>query len=226
MTVRVLIADDHTMVREGLSRAMEQAGFEVAGQAGDGEEAVEKAEALRPDVVLMDLSLPVLSGVAATRQIRRRLPGTAVLVLSMLSDETAVASALAAGANGYLVKDCTTAELVDAVGRVAGGERVLSASVGPGFDLAPAGSGGEPRQSGTQGGWPPPGDATGLLSKREEEVLRLLGKGVSIPEAADQLYISVKTVKNHLSSIYQKLDCHDRAQAVLKAVRMGLIHLD
>jgi DNA-binding NarL/FixJ family response regulator len=227
--MRVLIADDHTMVREGLRWAFEHAGCTVVDEAADGEEAVHKAEEHRPDVVLMDLSLPVLSGVAATKRIRSLLPGTAVVVLSMLSDETAVSSALNAGARGYLVKDSATAEIVDAVERVAHGERVLSPSLVP----APPGSGGaEPGRAPAASPFETPVypvrplPARPQISKREEEVLRLMATGVSIPEAARRLYISVKTVKNHLSSIYQKLDAHDRAQAVLKAVRMGIIHLD
>jgi DNA-binding NarL/FixJ family response regulator len=216
--VRVLIADDHTMVREGLRWALEHSGLDVVGEAADGQEAVEMAEQHRPDVVLMDLSLPVLSGVAATKRIRSLVPGTAVLVLSMLSDETAVSSALDAGANGYLVKDCTTAEIVDAVNRVAGGERVLADSVSD-VTTATGRQAREPSRPGLTSTRP-------LISKREEEVLRLMATGVSIPEAARRLYISVKTVKNHLSSIYQKLDSHDRAQAVLKAMRMGLIRMD
>jgi len=215
---RVMIADDHTLVREGLRWALEHAQLEVVGEAADGEEAVDLAEALHPDVVLMDLSLPVLSGVAATKKIKGRLPGTAVLVLSMLSDDTAVSSALGAGARGYLVKDSTSAEIVEAVRRVAAGERVL----GPTLTYDPgAGATGTERAAA-----PAPGGSRPIISKREEEVLRLLATGVSIPEAARRLFISVKTVKNHLSSIYQKLDSHDRAQAVLKAVRMGLITLD
>ena len=212
---RVLIADDHTMVREGLRWALEHAGFDVVGEAADGEEAVELAEAKRPDVVLMDLSLPVLSGAAATKRITGTVPESAVLVLSMLSDETAVSSALAAGARGYLVKDCTTSEIVDAVRHVAEGGRVLAPVVATTMAERAA-----PTSAPVAPGTRP------LISKREEEVLRLMATGVSIPEAARQLYISVKTVKNHLSSIYQKLDSHDRAQAVLKAVRMGLIHVD
>ena len=212
--MRILIADDHTMVREGLCRAMEQAGFDVVGQAGDGEQAVQMADLERPDVVIMDLSLPVLSGVGATKRIKKQRPETAVLVLSMLSDETAVSSALKAGANGYLVKDCATAELVDAVERVGAGERVLARAVFESVDHGPPAA---------------PAFHTEdrpLITRREEELLRMMATGVSIPEAARQLYISVKTVKNHLASIYQKLDCHDRAQAVLKALRMGLIQLD
>jgi DNA-binding NarL/FixJ family response regulator len=217
--VRVLIADDHAMVREGLHWALEHAGYEVVGEAADGEEAVELAESLRPDIVLMDLSLPVLSGVAATKRIRSLVPGAKVVVLSMLSDETAVSSALAAGAVGYLVKDCTTAEIVGALSQVVDGtpgSLVLSSSATP---VTPESD--HVAQMARQ-----PYGSRPLISKREEEVLRLVATGASIPEVGRRLYISAKTVKNHLSSIYQKLDSHDRAQAVLKAVRMGLIQLD
>jgi DNA-binding NarL/FixJ family response regulator len=216
---RVLIADDHAMVREGLHWALEHAGYEVVGEAADGEEAVELADALRPDIVLMDLSLPVLSGVAATKRIRSLVPSARVVVLSMLSDETAVSSALAAGAVGYLVKDSTTAEIVTALRDVidaSPGGLVLSSSA----THATADPYGDSR-AGTQLTATRP-----LISKREEEVLRLIATGASISEVGRRLYISAKTVKNHLSSIYQKLDSHDRAQAVLKAVRMGLIQID
>ena len=212
--MRLVIADDHTMVREGLARAMQEAGFEVVGQASDGEAAVALVEEHHPDVVLMDLSLPVLSGAAATKRIRKAAPQTAVLALSMLSDESAVVSALGAGAAGYMVKDCTTEELIDAVNRVAAGEAVISPSISESVAAAAAA-----RPSTAD-------DRRPIVTRREEEILRLMATGVSIPEAARQLYISVKTVKNHLSSIYQKLDCHDRAQAVLKALRMGIITLD
>jgi DNA-binding NarL/FixJ family response regulator len=137
----------------------------------------------------------------------------------MLSDEMAVLSALGAGANGYMVKDCTSAELVDAVSRVAAGERVFAASISPLFDRNDGVQEGSVFDAGADHSRP-------LLSRREEEVLRMMAKGVSLTEAASRLYISVKTVKNHLSSIYEKLGCHDRAQAVLRAVRMGLIQLD
>jgi DNA-binding NarL/FixJ family response regulator len=217
--VRVLIADDHAMVRDGLHWALEHAGYEVVGEAADGEEAVEMAEQLQPDLVLMDLSLPVLSGVAATKRIRSLVPTTKVVALSMLSDETAVSSALAAGAVGYLVKDSTTAEIVGALGRVmvaAPGNLVMSPSA------ATVTSQSDHVAEMTR----QPTGSRPLISKREEEVLRLVATGASIPEVGRRLYISAKTVKNHLSSIYQKLDSHDRAQAVLKAVRMGLIQID
>ena len=214
--LRIVIADDHTMVREALRLAFERAGFAVVGEASDGEEAVRQVEQHRPDVVLLDMSLPILSGAAATKRICNTSLRPAVVILSMLSDEMAVSAALAAGANGYLVKDCTTAEIVDGVRRAVNGERVLSASA----SLPESMIDGNEREvhRGALSSRP-------LISKREEEVLRLMATGVSISEAANQLYISVKTVKNHLSSIYGKLDSHDRAQAVLKAVRMGLVQL-
>jgi DNA-binding NarL/FixJ family response regulator len=217
MTTRVLIVDDHTMVREALRWACEHADLVVVGEAGNGQEAVAQVDELLPDVVLMDLSLPVMSGVAATKRIRAAHPETSVLILSMLSDESAVSSALAAGAGGFMVKDRTTAEIVAAVHRVQRGEVVLS----PGLAMPPP-EGAQPSRVGALA----PEGARALVSKREEEVLRLVATGVSIPQAASELYISVKTVKNHLSSIYQKLDSHDRAQAVVKAMRMGIIQLD
>jgi DNA-binding NarL/FixJ family response regulator len=213
--IRVLIADDHTMVREGLRRALERSELQVVGEASNGEEAVQLAIQHRPDVVLMDLSLPVLSGAGATKRIRKEIPGAAVLVLSMLSDETAILAALAAGASGYLVKDCTTRELVDGIVRISKGERVFAPSlVSFGDEVAVM------KNGNSAGVHPAP-----LITKREEDVLRTVATGISLPQAAAQLYISVKTLKNHLSSIYQKLDCHDRAQAVLKALRLGLIQL-
>jgi DNA-binding NarL/FixJ family response regulator len=206
-------------VREGLHWALDHAGYDVVGEAADGEEAVELTDQLRPDIVLMDLSLPVLSGVAATKRIHSLVPGTKVVALSMLSDETAVSSALAAGAVGYLVKDCSTAEIVSALRDVVDadpGGLVLSSSA------TPVTSSSDHAAQMTR----MPVGSRPLISKREEEVLRLVATGASIPEVGRRLFISAKTVKNHLSSIYQKLDSHDRAQAVLKAVRMGLIQID
>ena len=171
VTLRIVIADDHTMVREALRLAFERAGFAVVGEASDGQEAVEQAEAHRPDVVLVDMSLPVLSGVAAAKQIANIVPRPAVVVLSMLSDEMAVSSALAAGATGYLVKDCTTAEIVEGVLRAVQGEQVLSASASVPTSMTD----GAVRQVGYG-----PLSSNRLISKREEEVLRLMATGVSI----------------------------------------------
>lgn len=212
--VRVLLADDHRMLREGLRRAMQDRGFQVVGEAADGQEAVRLAERLRPDVVLMDVSLPVLDGVEATRLIHRSHPAVAVVMLTMHADGDVMARALQAGAVGYLVKDCSSEEVATAVRMAADGETVVSASIASSM-LA------DVHRSDPRGG------ADGhVISGREEEVLQLVADGLSVPEVAAALYISLKTVKNHLASIYSKLDARDRTQAVLRAVRMGIVHLD
>ena len=213
--VRLLLADDHRMLRESLRRAMEDNGFDVVGEAPDGAEAVRLAEELRPDVILMDVTMPVLDGVEATRQVRDRVPGTQVVILTMHADREVLVDAIRAGAAGYLVKDCSTEEVVDTVRKAAAGETALSAELAASMlgevrDLVRREeSGAEP-----------------IISKREEEVLQLIADGLSTTEVAEKLYISVKTVKNHLASIYQKLDTRDRTQAVLQAVRMGIVRLD
>ena len=210
--VRLLLADDHTMLRQSLRRTMEDEGLEVIGEAGDGDEAARLADELKPDVVLMDVSMPVLDGVEATRLITEHTPGVAVVMLTMHADADVVARAIKAGAVGYLVKDCTTEELVRTVRQAASGETALSA------DLA-ASMLEEMRTP------EPAKKAESVLSKREEEVLQLIAEGGSTTEVAQQLFISVKTVKNHLASIYEKLDARDRTQAVLQAVRMGIVNL-
>ena len=214
--IRLLLADDHRMLRESLRRAMEENGFDVVGEAADGEEAVRLAEKLRPDVVLMDVTMPVLDGVGATRRVRDQVPGTQVVILTMHADREVLVDAIRAGASGYLVKDCSTEEVVETVRLVANGETALTPGLAASM-LAEA-----------QRLDPEPGGADdgSVVSKREEEVLQLIADGLSTTEVAAQLYISVKTVKNHLASIYQKLDTRDRTQAVLRAVRMGIIRLD
>ncbi len=210
MTVSVLIADDHRMLREGLCRSLEEHGLRVTGEAANGAEAVKLAEQLRPDVILMDVTMPVLDGVEATRLVRRHVPGCQVVMLTMHADREVMARAIQAGAVGYLVKDCSAEDVVEAVRMAASGDTVspeLASSM-----LA------EVQRSADEG--------PAVISGREEEVLQLVADGLSLPEVAERLYISVKTVKNHLASIYQKLDARDRTQADLRAVRMGIITLD
>jgi DNA-binding NarL/FixJ family response regulator len=209
--LRLLVADDHRMLRDGLRRTLIDSGIDVVGEAANGEEAVRLAREFRPDVVLMDVTMPVLDGIEATRLIRAQLQATQVVMLTMHGDADLMTRALQAGAAGYLVKDCSTEDLVAAV-RLAAGEGGVSPELANSM-LA------EVRRGGGRGHDP-------LLSNREEEVLQLVADGLSLPEVASQLYISVKTVKNHLASIYQKLDARDRTQAVLRAVRMGIIRLD
>jgi DNA-binding NarL/FixJ family response regulator len=208
---KLLLVDDHQLLRQGLRRAMEEAGFAVVGEAGDGEEALRMAEELRPDVILMDLTMPVLGGIEATRLMSQRCPEARVVVLSMHGEEETVAQAMRAGAVGYLTKDCSMAEVAETVRMAATSE---GATVSPGLassiltELAPV------------------AQAPSVLSKREEEVLQLFADGCSPIEVAQRLFISAKTVKNHLASIYEKLDARDRTQAVLRAVRMGIVRID
>jgi two-component system, NarL family, response regulator DegU len=212
-SVRLLLVDDHRTLRDGLRLSMEEAGFVVAGEAGDGEEAVRLAEALRPDVVLMDVSMPLLDGVEATRLVHQRVPEARVVMLTMHGESEVMARAIAAGAVGYLLKDCSIDEVASAVRMAANGDGALSPQLASSM-LAEV-----QRATGSSSG-------EAVISPREEEVLQLVADGLSLPEVAAQLYISVKTVKNHLASIYSKLDARDRTQAVLRAVRMGIIRLD
>jgi len=210
---RLLLVDDHKMLRDGLRRSLEEHGFDVVGEAADGQQGVRMAGDLRPDVVLMDVTMPGLDGVEATRQVRRVAPDTQVVMLTMHADGDVMARAIQAGAVGYLVKDCSTEDVVAAVRLAASGESVLSPELAVSM-LS------EVQRDGRRGG------ANGsVISAREEEVLQLIADGLSLPEVSAQLYISVKTVKNHLASIYSKLDARDRTQAVLRAVRMGIIRL-
>ena len=214
MTIRLMLADDHRMLREGLSRSMTEHGFDVVGEARDGVEAVNMAYSLSPDVILMDVSMPEMDGVEACRQVRSSVPGTKVVMLTMHADQEVLANAIRAGACGYLVKDCSTEEIAGAVHMASSGETALSPQLAASMldevrklDMAPTR---EER----------------VVTKREEEVLQLIADGCSTSEVADQMYISQKTVKNHLASIYQKLDARDRTQAVLQAVRMGIVSLN
>jgi two-component system, NarL family, response regulator DegU len=215
MAIRLLLADDHRMLREGLRRSMEAAGLDVVAEASDGEEAVRLGEQHRPDVVLMDVTMPVVDGVEATRRLVARSPDSKVVILTMHADRDVLDDAFRAGAVGYLVKDCSTEEVVETVRRAAEGDTALSPELAASMldevrrlpDMAA-------------------GDDDRMVTKREEEVLQLIADGCSTTEVASQLYISQKTVKNHLASIYQKLDARDRTQAVLQAVRMGIVRLN
>jgi two-component system, NarL family, response regulator DegU len=166
-----------------------------------------------PDVVLMDITMPVLDGVEATRMIHERQPAVRIVMLTMHADHDVLAKALRAGATGYLLKDSLTEEVAGAVRMAASGETAMSPQLADAM-LA------EVRRLDAD-----TPEEVEVITKREEEVLQLIADGCSTPEVAEQLYISQKTVKNHLASIYQKLDARDRTQAVLQAVRMGIVHL-
>ena len=216
MTIRLILADDHRMLREGLTHSMVDAGFDVVAQAGDGAEAVRLAERYAPDVVLMDVSMSTTDGVEACRQMRSIVPDTRVVMLTMHTDPETLSAALHAGAVGYLVKDCTTDEVAGAVRLAANGDTVLSPQLAESL-LAEVRRLNEPQH---------PVSEERIVSEREEEVLQLITDGGSTPEVAAKMYISQKTVKNHLASIYQKLGARDRTQAVLAAMRLGIVTLN
>lgn len=197
----VLLADDHSLVRAGLAALLASApGLRVVGEAADGAQAVELTDSLRPDVVLMDLSMPVMDGVAATREVMRRRPGAAVVVLTSFSDHERVTEALQAGAVGYLLKDCDPRDLVAAVRSAARGESPLDPRVAR--VLLPHAR--------------PTSPAEGL-SGRELEVLLLVAKGLANKQVARSLGISERTVKAHLGRVFRQIGVADRTSAALWA---------
>ena len=204
--IRLLIADDHPVVRDGLRGIFEASGeFEVAGEAANGREAVDRAAALRPDVVLMDLRMPVLDGVSAIKLLAEKGIGARVLVLTTFDTDSDVVPAIEAGATGYLLKDSPPDELLRGVRAAARGEAVLSPSVATRLL-------GQVRRP-----------AREPLSQRELEVLSLVAAGTTNREAAARLFISEATVKTHLLHIYAKLGVADRAAAVAEAFNRGLL---
>jgi DNA-binding NarL/FixJ family response regulator len=209
--VKVLIADDQTLFREGIKDLLDnEKSIEVIGEAADGNEVVRLAKKLRPDVILMDIKLPHLDGVSATRLIRKELPDTNVLILSSYEDEAHVMESIQAGANGYLSKMLPAAELVNALKAFANDGVMIPQQV-MGKLLQGL------RQMSSGEGSPV------SLTKTEIRVLVLLGSGMSNKEIAAKMDCSVKTIKNHLNAIFQKLEVSNRTEAVVKGIEMGLI---
>jgi DNA-binding NarL/FixJ family response regulator len=216
MPVRVLIADDQVLFREGLRTLLSTRGdIDVVGEAGTGEEAVAMAARLSPDVVLMDLQMPVLDGVQATARLRQQQPDLPVLVLTTFADDQNLFGALRAGAVGYLLKDVSLETLESAIRAAARGEAFLQSTVTGRVVAAFA------RMAESASG---PADAMVLpLSAREREILALVGRGASNKEIADRLCLAEGTVKNHVTNILAKLDVRDRTQAALRARQLGLV---
>ena len=211
-TVRVLIADDHPLFREGMRGRLDRvADVAVVGEAASGEEAVELAHKLEPHIILMDIKMPGLNGIEATREILRANPQIGILVLTMFEDDDSVFAAMRAGAKGYLLKDSGGEGVVHAIRAVASGEAVF----GPGVAERIIGYFSAPRAAAPQRAFPE-------LTEREEEVLSLVAQGKSNREIARQLFVSLKTVRNHVSNILLKLQVADRAQAVIRARDAGM----
>ncbi len=212
-TIRILIADDHEVVRKGLAMVLRlEPGFEVIGEAKDGAEAVRQAQALCPDVLLLDLKMPALSGDAAARQVRAHCPQTRILILSGAEIDEAVLDAIET-VDGYVLKDVSPDELARAIRHVAAGGRYVHAAVKAALLERP----------GTLGN---PPEVRASLSPRELEVLRLMATAATYREIGQKLFISEETVRSHAKNILAKLNQPNRTQAVVAAVKLGLITLD
>jgi DNA-binding NarL/FixJ family response regulator len=214
---RVLLAEDHTIVRKGLHALLDaEAAIEVIGEAQDGREALAKAEQLRPDVVVMDITMPGLNGLEATRLIKKRFPEVKVLILTVHSDEEYIRQILRAGASGYLVKQAAPHELTSAIQAVQRGESYLSPSVSKKvveeYVRHAAGAAEE--------------DSCERLTDREREVLQLIAEGSSTRDIAEMLHMSVKTAESHRARVMRKLDIHSTAELTQYAIRKGVISLD
>jgi two-component system response regulator NreC len=213
-TVRILLADDHTVMRAGLKLLLErQENFKVIGEAADGREAVELAAAEKPDVVVMDIGMPHLNGVEATRQILARSPETAIVILSMHNDESYVLRSLKAGARAYLLKDSAESDLIAAIHAISEGKSFFSPGV---RKLLKEDYIHRLKQMGAE-------DSYDLLTPREREVLQLVAEGKSNKEVANLLNLSLYTVETHRTHILQKLNLHSVPELILYAVRKGII---
>jgi two-component system response regulator NreC len=209
----VLLVEDHTIVRQGIRRLLEERGIEVVGEAQNGRQGVKMAKELEPDIVIMDISLPLLGGIDATRKIRKEMPDTKVIMLTIHSEESYIYKALDAGANAYLAKETVADDLLSAISDVMNGKLHLS----PNFS---------PRVIETYEKMVRTGkkvDEFSRLTKREREVLQLIAEGFTSKEIAEQLFISVKTVENHRANIMKKLEIHDTAGLVRYAIKIGLV---
>jgi DNA-binding NarL/FixJ family response regulator len=204
--IEVLLVDDHPLVREGLRHVLEDAGLHVVAEAANGLDGVEIALDRRPQVVLMDVSMPVCDGIEATRRLVADWPEARVVILTIHDEVGLRRGALAAGAIGYLVKDCSGNEVVDTVHLAANGDATLSANIARTMLADSA-------------------DTEPHLTEREREILQLIADGQRPKEVAARLEISVRTVNNHLAAVYRKLDAHGRLDAVLLAARLGIIRL-
>lgn len=217
-TIRVLVVDDHKLFRDGLSAIlMNVPDIEVVGEAGTGREAVAQVETLAPDVVLMDINMPDLNGIEATQRVLALKPETGIIMLTMLEDDDSLFAAMCAGARGYILKGADKAEVLKTIRAVAEGEAL--------FGPAMAGRLTAFFQNvGRTGDSVPTLDPFPDLTDRERDVLDLIAQGENNQEIAQQLHISAKTVSNHISNIFNKLQVADRAQAIVKARQAGLGH--
>ncbi len=215
--ISVFLADDHTIVRQGLAKLLEgESDLRVIGDAENGREAVKKVEKLKPDVVLIDIAMPLLNGIEATRQIRRSCPDTKVIVLSMHSHGRYISELLTIGASGYLLKDSTGSDIINAIHAAISGDTYLSPAISrrvvEGYVSMKQRS--------------PQEDLYSTLTNREREVFQMIAEGRSTREIADTLCISPSTVKTHRGNIMEKLEINNISQLVQFAIRVGIVNMD
>ena len=219
--IRILLADDHVILRQGTAELLrKEADIEVIGEADDGRQAIDLALRLRPDIVVMDVRMPVLSGIEATRRIREAMPKVQVLVLTAYDDDQYIFSLLQAGASGYLLKTAPMNELVKAIRLVGSGESPLDPSIARKVVVRMAGAQASGISSGEEASPIQP------LTSREQEVLQLLSRGLNNQAIAEALYVSDRTVQAHLTNIFAKMGVSSRLEAVLTAIRRGWLTLE
>ena len=215
--IRVIIADDHVLFREGTRTLIErEKDMKVVGEASNGEEAIELVTKLSPQVALIDIAMPKLNGIDATRQIKAHHPSTAVLILTAYDNDQYIMALLEAGAAGYLLKNVSGKDLVNAIRAVYAGEAVLHPAIAQKVFSRLGAAGGERAESVPRV----------ELSDREMEILRMAARGKSNQEIAGQLYLSRRTIQAHLANIFDKMDVGSRTEAVLQALRKGWLNLD
>jgi two-component system, NarL family, response regulator NreC len=208
MTIRVVLADDHVLVRQSLKSLLEREGFHVVGEASDGQEAIRRVESLHPDIAVMDLSMPTLNGVDAARELSRSSPKTKSILLTQHNEDQYVSEALGAGVKGYVLKSQAAGDLVQAIRQISRGEAYLSPGVSGAVMEAFRSESERPRDP---------------LTARERQVLQLIAEGKSTKDIASLLGISTKTAESHRTRLMQKLDIHETASLVRYAVRRGIV---
>ncbi|MCB0167013.1 MAG: response regulator transcription factor [Anaerolineae bacterium] len=215
-TIRVLVVDDHTLFRDGLIAILTNIpDIEAVGEAGTGREAVAQVKALAPDVILMDINMPDLNGIEATQQVLAIKPDTGIIMLTMLEDNDSLFAAMCAGARGYILKGADKAEVIKTIRAVAAGEALFGPAIATRLTTFFQNARGGTQQLEDTAPFPD-------LTDREREVLELIAQGENNQDIAQQLHISAKTVSNHISNIFNKLQVADRAQAIVKARQAGL----
>ena len=222
MPIRILIADDHALLRQGIRNFLSlESDFEIIGEAADGEETIRRASELRPDILLLDINMPKGNGIEVATRLRETHPEIRILALTIHDDENYMMKMIQSGAAGYLLKDVEPSMMVQAIRRVHAGESFVEPSL-----TAKLFRGITDREAQKPAPQAPGMSESDKLSAREIEVLRLIGRGMSNAEIARELYLSEKTVKNHLTNIFRKIDVTDRTQAVLFAIKHKIVNVE